>query len=65
MISKPTRTWARLSRTLDTLLETLSDDDLGDLFVKVERERTRRFLVSQGQPCCPACGFAACQCFPE
>jgi hypothetical protein len=32
-----------LSRIVDRLMAELSDEDLDDLYVKVETERTRRF----------------------
>ncbi len=64
MISKPSRTWAMLSRTLDALLESLSDDDIADLHGRIETERTRRFIESRQPRHCVDCGFlkSRCQC---
>jgi hypothetical protein len=47
MISKATPAWAMLSRVLDRLLSELSEDDLSDLFTRIEQERTRRWLMSR------------------
>jgi hypothetical protein len=46
MISKPSRTWTLLSRTLAACLEALDADDFSDLCEMVERESNRRFLLS-------------------
>ncbi len=47
MISKPSPAWAMLSRVLDRLLSELSEDDLSDLFTRLEQERNRRWLMSR------------------
>jgi hypothetical protein len=47
MISKPSPAWAMLSRVLDRLLAELSEDDLSDLFTRIEAERHRRWLLSR------------------
>jgi hypothetical protein len=65
MISKPSAAWRMLQRVLDNLLPDLNDDDLSDLFMLIERERARRFVISQSQPWCPGCGFVLCDCWPE
>jgi hypothetical protein len=40
MVSKPSPAWAMLSRVLDRLLSELSEDDLSDLFARLEAEGT-------------------------
>jgi hypothetical protein len=65
MIAQPTSTWRILSRLLDRFIGELNNDDLDDLHLRVERERTTRFLASYGPRLVPCanCGFVRCECF--
>jgi hypothetical protein len=47
MVSKPTPAWKMLSRMVDRLMVELSQDDLDDLYTRVQTERNRRFLASR------------------
>jgi hypothetical protein len=67
MISRPSTVWQMLARILDRFIAELNDDDLCDLYERVQVERQKRWLASRGSHLMPCidCGFVSCQCSPE
>jgi hypothetical protein len=67
VIRKPSGAARLLHRVLDNVLSQMNDDDLSDLFERVQTERQRRWIASYGPQLVPCanCGFVRCACFDE